>query len=400
MILHVDMNCFYASCAIAKSEGKYNSSMPLAVAGDPERRHGIILAATYPAKVFGIRAGMPLWEAKTRCPELIAVPADYRAYMDYSDRFMAIMSRYSPLISRFGIDEAYMDYGGCEGLFGSPERAANTIRERVKRELDLTVSVGIGRNPLRAKMGSDHKKPDAVTYLDDEAWKRLIWPKPVEELMYVGRAKGRRLRGLGICTIEQLAHASSVMLMGVFGSVGRELWEHANGIDERKITGVTPPQKCISHSATLPRDIWEPADIAGAVLYQTERVAFKLREMGRLGRVVGVHLKYSDLSNEGRQTTLERPTDITDELYGAAKGLIAEMTAKKPVRQVGVSVSGLTVGPEQITLFDGAKRQKQHAIDAAADSIRKRYGSHSLMRARTMCFDYDPKEDFTPFTRG
>lgn len=399
MILHVDMNSFYASCAVRDSNGLYTKDMCLAVAGDPDRRHGIILAATYPAKKLGIGAGMPLWQAKGRCPGLIVVPPDYRGYMETSDRFMAIIGRYSPLIMRFGIDEAYIDYGGCERIFGEPMEAADRIRREVCREIGLTVSVGVGENMIRAKMGSDHKKPDAVTRLDDRAWKELIWPKPVEDLMYVGRATGRKLRNLGICTIGELAGTSPQLLRAVFGVTGRDMWLHANGMDDRRITGETEPQKGISHSMTLSHDLNDKNDICRALLYQTERVAGRLREEGKRARVVGVHARYADLSGEGRQATLHSPTDITAELYCQARQLMLGMLNGKPVRQVGMRACGLTDEPEQISIFDGPRREKQHALDRAVDCIRSRYGSHSIMRGGTMGFEYDPKEDFTPFAR-
>lgn len=400
MILHIDLNCFYASCAIAKSEGKYTPETKLAVAGDPERRHGIILAATYPAKKFGIRAGMPLWEAHGRCPGLIVVPPDYHLYMDYSDRFMKIISCYSPLMMRFGIDEAYIDYAGCEGIFGEPVTVAHKIRERVHRELGLTVSVGVGINMIRAKMGSDHKKPNAVTYLDGENWKKLIWPKPVEDLMYVGRATGRKLRSVGIATIGSLAHASPLMLKSMFGIVGNQLWMHANGLDDRRITGINEPQKCISHSMTLIKDVVDRDEICMALLYQTDRVAFRLREEQKRAGVVAVHARYSDLTGESRQATLERPTDITSEIYCTAKRLMLGMLTNKPVRQLGVRTGALTDEPEQIMLFDGERQNRLHRLDYTVDGIKKKYGSHAVMRAGTLCFDYDPKEDFTPFVRG
>ncbi len=400
MILHVDLNSFYASCAVRDSGGLYTNDMCLAVAGDPNRRHGIILAATYPAKKFGIRAGMPLWQAMGRCPELVVVPPDYRGYMDTSDKFMSVICRYSPLVIRFGIDEAYLDYGGCERIFGPPMEAADRIRRDVCGEIGLTVSVGVGENMIRAKMGSDHKKPDAVTRLDDRAWKELIWPKPVEELMYIGRATGNRLRGLGISTIGALAGTSPQLLRAVFGVVGQDMWLHANGMDDRRITGIAEPQKGISHSMTLPDDLKDKNEICRALLYQTERVAGRLRETGKRARVVGVHARYSDLSGEGRQTTLNCPSDITAELYHEARMLMLGMLKDKPVRQVGMRVSGLTEEPEQLSLFDGRERDKQHAVDRAVDSIRRCYGSHAVMRAGTMRFEYDPKEDFTPFSRA
>lgn len=400
MFLHVDLNCFYASCAVVQSEGKYTGETMLAVAGDPEKRHGIILAATYPAKRFGLRAGMPVREALERCPGLVLVAPTYRAYLDYSERFMKIISKYSPLIMQFGIDEAYFDYAGCEHLFGAPARVANEIRERVKAELGLTVSVGIGCNMIRAKMGSDHKKPDAVTYLDDDAWKKLIWPKPVEDLMYIGGATGRKLRKIGINTIGQLAAYSPTALKGMFGVNGREMWMHANGLDERTISPSLPPQKELSHSMTTPIDLVSDEDKLRALLYQTERAAFRLREMKQRATVVGVQVRYADLSFESKRAKLPRATDITEELYLAGRALMLELPKGKPVRLVGIQLGGLTGEGEQAMLFDGEERESLRRLDSAIDALKRRYGPRVVSRGGAMGREYGEREDFTPFKRG
>ncbi len=400
MILHVDLNAFYANCAVVDSGGKYKFDTPLMVAGDPAKRHGIILAATYPVKRLGVRAGMALWEAKALCPKAVVVPPTYRRYMEVSGTFMRIISSYSPLIMRYGIDEAYLDYSGCEHIFGPPIIVAETIRRRVKEELGLTVSVGVGGNMIRAKMGSEYKKPDAVTYLDDAAWRELIWPQPVEALMYVGRSTGKRLRALGIGSIERLARTSPQLLKSVFGKAGGDMWLHANGMDDQRIAAESEPQKGIGHSMTLPGDLIQQEEILRGLLFQTERVAFRLREAKMRARVVAVSLRYADLQGSCRQMTLSRPTDITQELYRAGSALMLSMLCGKPVRQLGIRVGRLTEESEQMELFGEEARERQRRLDCAVDEIRRIYGSHAMMRGGTMRFEYDEKEDFMPFVRS
>ncbi|MDR0840553.1 MAG: DNA polymerase IV [Christensenellaceae bacterium] len=399
MILHVDLNSFYASCAVIDSGGQYTFDTPLMVCGDPKKRHGIVLAATYPVKKLGVHAGMSLWQARQLCPQAVVAKPEYHQYMRYSEAFMAIISHYSPLIMRYGIDEAYIDYSGCEHIFGPPEQVAHAIRERVKRELGLTVSVGVGENLIRAKMGSDYRKPDAVTVLDDAAWRALIWPKVVEELQFVGRATGEKLRGMGIFTIGELAQTPERTLRHRFGVTGHELWLHANGLDTRRVTDAPAPQKEISHSITLPQDLVAEEEICRALLYQTERVATRLRKAGMRAGQVGVYVRYADLSGQGKQAALPYPSDLTEELYQNARPLILALRCGKPIRLVGVHVSRLTGEAEQATIFDGPRRDAQHALDRAVDAMRQKYGSHAVMRAGTLQFEYDEKEDFTPFKR-
>lgn len=399
MILHVDLNSFYASVSVLDSHGFYTPETPLMVCGDPSKRHGIVLAATYPVKKLGVHAGMPLHEALALCPQAVVAPTDYPRYMELSESFMHIMENYSPLVMRFGIDEAYLDYSGCEHIFGPPIQAAHAIRERVKRELGLTVSVGVGDTMIKAKMGSDYKKPDAVTFLDELFWRAHIWPMPVEALQFVGHATGRRLREMGICTIERLAKTQERLLTGTFGKLGRQLWLFANGMDERHIAYEHAPQKGIGHSTTLAQNAPDLPTVCRALLYQTERVAARLREAGFRASLVGVHIRYADLHGQGKQGLLPRPSDLTGDIYDKARQLLESFYTGGPVRQIGVRVGQFTGEPEQISFFDGSARDAKHRLDRAVDALRLKYGAHAVMRGGTMAFEYDEREDFTPFRR-
>ncbi|MCE5235965.1 MAG: DNA polymerase IV [Eubacteriales bacterium] len=397
--LHVDLNSFYASCAVVESGGAYNFDTPLMVCGDPKRRHGIVLAATYPVKRTGVRAGMPIWEALARCPNAVLVAPDFRLYMRYSDSFMRIVRRYSPLIMRYGIDEAYLDYNGCERIFGSAKDTADRIRERVKKELGLTVSVGVGDNMLMAKMGSDYKKPDAVTEINASNWQEYIWPLPVQSLMYVGKATAGKLRSIGVHTVGELALSSAVLLKEVFGICGQTLWKNANGIDDTRILPGAEPQKGVSKSITLSHNASTLPEICSALLMQTEDVAYRLRALKMRAGVVGIHFRYPDMSGEGRQVSLATPTFVTAELYESVKTLAGVLFRGRPVRQVGVRVAKLSCEPEQMPLFPSEAHERRLRLDCATDKLRDRYGADVLKRAGTLCFEHDEIDEFSPFVR-
>ena len=398
-ILHVDLNSFYASCAVADSGGKYTPETPLIVCGDPKKRHGIVLAATYPVKRRGVRAGMPVWQALSLCPGAVLVPPEYGRYVEYSGAFMNIIRSYSPVTMRYGIDESYIDYHGCEHLFGTPEQAAHTIRERVKRELSLTVSVGVGDNMTMAKMGSDYKKPDAVTVVNAENWGRLMWPLPVENLMYVGRASARRLRSMGIFTIGDLARQDPAAMRAMFGVNGRAMWERANGRDDTKLVSEPERQKSLSHSTTLEPDACGDAAVCAALLRQTEQAAYRLRRAGLRAAVAGVQLRYADLQYESAQKTLPHVTDVTDELYAALRPLALSLHQGRAVRQIGVSFGRLTGDAEQLSLFETARHTRMRALDEATDALRGKYGFDVVRRMSTLGYTHTEKDDFTPFAR-
>ena len=400
-ILHVDLNSFYAHCSILASNGKYSFDSPVIIGGDPRKRHGIVLAATYPVKKKGVHAAMTLREACELCPEAAVLPGDHKLYTEYSRRFMRIIKEYSPLVMRFGIDEAYIDYTGCEHIFGPPEEVAHIIRERVKREIGLTVSVGVGDNMLMAKMGSDYKKPDAVTVVTKEFWDEHIKPLAVDRLMYVGHASAKKLNELGIFTIGQLASLSPNVLKGLFGAVGQDMWLHANGVDERRITFEDEAQKSISSAVTLPGDIQSRDELTAALLTQVDKVAYRLRSMGMKECCVGVSVRYKDLTNRSRQTRLRTATDVTDELYAEAKQLILPLYAEKPIRQVGVKVAQLTDGAEQLSLFGEKEHERKRSMDLAVDELRKRFGTGIVLRGSTVKHGLrdDAEDDFSPFSR-
>ena len=400
-ILHVDLNSFYAHCSIRHSGGKYRNDMPIIIGGDPAKRHGIVLAATYVVKRQGIHAGMPIIKAVQLCPEAIVIPPDYRLYTVCSEQFMNIVREYSPTIMRYGIDEAYIDYTGCEHLFGSAKEVAYAIKERVKLELGITVSVGVGDNPLMAKMGSDYKKPDAVTIVDGEFWRKNIMPLSVDKLMYIGRSTAKRLNEMGIYTIGELALTSESMLVAVFGVMGRQMWQHANGIDKPRLERSEAVHKSMSCACTFPENLKEISEYHAAILTQLDKVSYRMRITGQKALGVGVSVRYSDLSYKSKQIKLNRATDITDELYAASLKIADGLYGSKPIRQVGVKLFDLSSFGEQLLLIDDDVHEKRKKADNAIDSIRERFGMQSIFRGATVMQSLQEvvENDFDPFDR-
>lgn len=381
-IFHIDLNSFYASCEIVESGGKYNFDSLIAVTGNPDARCGIVLAASRPAKKFGITAGMPLKEARDLCPDISFVKARFPLYFRMSNHVMSIIRQYSPFMERYGIDEAFIDYTGCERLLGPPEQTAHVIRERIKRETGLTVSIGVSYNKLLAKMGSDYKKPDAVTVITSDNLHSMIWPLPVKDLIFVGRRTAAKLCSMGIQTIGDLAAAPIQMLKDKFGIVGITLWMNANGIDDEKVRSVQDPVKGIGNSSTLPNDALTLDEINVMLLVHSEQVAKRLREINKCCRTVQIHLKDSTLNSRQHQTTLQHPTDLTEDIYSAASRLAAEIWSREKVRQIGVRVAGLsdTTGFEQLTIFYEERHEKRRQLNICMDKLREKFGNNSIIR--------------------
>jgi len=381
-IFHIDLNSFYASCEIIASDGKYSYDSRIIVTGNPDARCGVVLAASQPAKKFGIKAGMTVGDARDLCPGAILVKARFPLYFKMSNEFMAVIRNYSPVIERYGIDEAFLDYTGCERLLGPAEDTAHEIRERVKRETGLTVSVGVSYNKLLAKMGSDYKKPDAVTVISEKNFQEMVWPLPVKDLIFVGRQTARKLADMSIFTIGQLAATPLKVLKERFGVNGALLWMNANGMDDSSVVNRPEPVKGIGNSSTLPNDARTLDEIKVMLLVHSEQVAKRLREINKACRVVQIHLKDTKLNSGQHQLTLSAPTDLTEDIYYAAVKLAAELWKGEGVRQVGVRVTRLTDSEdfEQLSLFPEDRRERKRHLDQCIDRLRERYGNNSICR--------------------
>lgn len=381
-ILHIDMNNFFATVECRGRDDLVGK--PVAVGGDAEARHGIILAKNYEAKSYGIRTGESILEAKKKCPKLVILPAHYDEYIKVSRAARKIYSDYTNLIESFGIDECWIDVTDSEYLFGGGERIADEIRGRIKRELGVTVSVGVSFNKVFAKLGSDMKKPDATTVISRENFKNTVWVLPAEDLLFVGRETKRRINTLGIYTIGDLATADSELLLRFMGKNGIMLQNFALGRDNAPVlrNEAAYPVKSVGNSTTAPRDIKteREAEIVFAVL--CESVAVRLRAEGKKCTTVRISVRSSDLSWFSKQCRVEA-TFSEREIYRAAVGLYRESFKGGAVRSLGVCGADLCPErDEQISIFEGETvgRARLEVLERTADTIRSRFGKYAIRR--------------------
>ena len=381
-ILHIDMNNFFATVECRSRPDLIGK--PVAVGGDEEARHGIILAKNYEAKAYGVRTGESIVEARHKCPGLIILPPHYDEYLRVSRAAREIYSRYTDRIEAFGIDECWIDVSESGYLFGDGKRIADEIRESVKRELGVTVSVGVSFNKIFAKLGSDYKKPDATTLITRENYKGIFWALPVEELLFVGRSSKRRLNTLGIFTIGELANADTELILRFLGKNGLTLQNYARGWDSAPVLrqDVSYPVKSVGNSTTTPRDLktLREAEIVLAVL--CESVAVRLRAEEKKCRTVRISVRSSDLSTYSRQCRVEA-TSSEREIYRAATALYERENFFPAVRSLGVCGADLCPErDEQISVFDGETvgRARLDVLEKTADSIRSRFGKFAIRR--------------------
>lgn len=392
-ILHSDLNSFYASVEIRNNPTL--ADKPVAVGGDEQARHGIVLAANPLAKQYGIRTAETLWSARRKCPDLVIVPTHFDEYHRFSQAVRQIYLDYTSQIEPMSLDEAFLDVTGSRELFGDGEAIAQTIRTRVKEELGLTVSIGVSFNKIFAKLGSDYKKPDAVTIFSRENYQELVWPQPVGNLLYVGKATAAKLAGIGIHTIGELAAADPAALQMLLGRMGPTLHDYANGRDETPVAEYVNREqaKSIGNMITAPRDIRTPAD-ADLVLWPLcENVAHRLRRHGMCAGSVSLYIRDIQLVTHTRQCQLTPPTWLARELMEHARGLLARHYKwKLPIRTLGVTAGDL-VPADQVSLqldLDGTaeKRDKFERIERAMDGLKDRYGSAAVRRGTELL---DPK---------
>ena len=385
IILHSDCNCFYASVEMLhhpELEG-----LPLAVGGDPEARHGIVLTANYIAKRKGVKTGMALWQARAACPDLIFVPPRMDLYLRFSRMAREIYLEYTDQVENFGCDEAWLSVEKSRGIKGDGMTIAKEISDRIKTELGITVSIGVSWNKIFAKLGSDYKKPDAITLISRENYKRIVWPLPASDLLYVGRSTSRKLSSVGIRTIGELANADPSYLHSLLGKMGYVLHGFANGLDDSPVTtdGYHAPIKSIGNSTTAPRDLTCDTDVKIILMALSESVAARLRKNGFCAGVVEISIRDNGLFSFTHQVKLKRPTNITDEIMKAAYGLFqSHYFWEHPIRSLGVRGSNLTLDhmPVQLSLFtDEELRERQEKLDRMTDEIRRRFGYFAIQRA-------------------
>lgn len=389
LVFHVDVNSAFLSWEAAYRlhhlGGRLDiREIPSAVSGDMATRHGIILAKSMSAKRYGIKTGMPVTEARQRCPDLYMVPPNYGLYEKCSRAFLNILREYTPKVEQYSIDEAFMDMTATVGMLGrDPVQVAEEIRERVKRELGFTVNVGVSSNKLLAKMAGELKKPDLVHTMFAEEIPGKLWPLPVSELFFVGRATTEKLRNLGITTIGELANTDPAFLKSVLKKHGEVIWNFANGRDCSVVEFEPPPQKGYGNSTTIAFDVTDAATAKLVLLALAETVGARLREHGVQAQVLAVGIKSHDFKHASHQMALPQPTDITKELHAYACLLFDQAWDGRPIRHLGLHTSRISQGMDvrQMDLFDTTDYERLRRLDGTVDRIRGTYGIDAVKRA-------------------
>jgi DNA polymerase-4 len=397
------MNNFYASVeCLYRPEIR---DFPVAVAGDPLNRHGIILAKNMLAKKLGVKTGEAIWQAKLKAPNLVTVPPDFRKYLKFSRLARQILYDYTDQIEPFGIDENWIDVTGSTILCGDGAAIANSIRQRIKEELGLTVSIGVSFNKIFAKLGSDMKKPDAVTVIPYDKFKNIIWKLPVSELLYVGKSTHRKLTSRGVLTIGDLANYPVDSLVAMLGKWGEVLSLFANGKDTAPVRKLNEASavKSIGNGTTCPRDLTCNQDVALVFTVLSESVAARLRDYGLKCTGVQVYLRDNELHSLTRQKKLARPTYLSTDILNAGMELLVQnYTWPKPLRSIGIRAIDLVTENSfmELSLFDdNDKLIQQENLAHTIDALRSRFGYDIVLKASclldTKLTGFNPKEDHT-----
>ncbi len=383
-ILHSDLNCFYAAVEI--NDEPSLKGRCVAVCGSTENRHGIVLAKSYEAKRMGVKTGQANWEAKKACPQLVMIEPHYEKYLYYSRLVRSIYARYSRFIEPFGMDESWILLPALRDI-GRAEEIAQEIRRAVRDETGLTVSVGVSFSKIFAKLGSDMKKPDAVTVISRENYRRLVWPLPAEELLYVGPHTRRKLAEMGINTIGELACMPEAAALARLGKNGGMLRCFARGEDGARVAaqGYELPIKSVGHGATCVRDIKAPEEIWRVIYELSQDVGHRLIKNSLLAAGASVYIRYGDLSGRGFQCPLKQPTRSPLDIASAAFGLCARRREPgRPIRALTVCAIRLVPDdvPAQTDLMgDEARSRRRGQLDEAVDELRDRFGPSCLRAA-------------------
>ena len=399
LIFHVDVNSAFLSWSAVDRIKKGEPDLrliPSAVGGDKDKRTGIIVAKSVPAKAYGVTTGEPVSMALRKCPNLVLIHSDRALYSQCSKAFMDICRKYAPVVQKFSIDECFLDMTGTSYLYPDPIALAHQIKDEIYETLGFTVNVGVGSNRLLAKMASDFEKPNKVHTLFTSEIKEKMWPLPVGELLFVGKMSTARLQEVEINTIGELAQSKLEYIQSILGEKGgKQAWEYANGIDESEVTDVRENPKGYSISTTLEEDVTTYEQAADILLKLTDNVTSRMRRDKTSAQCIGVDIRFSKLANanantpstrftnKSHQKKLVNATDVTDEIYQVVMELFGELWRGEPLRLLGVALSDVTKEPqEQISLFRDDKKEKARKLDAAMDQIRGRYGWDAVKRGK------------------
>lgn len=387
LIFHVDVNSAFLSWESVRriKEGLPDlRDIPACIGGDPTKRTGIVVAKSIPAKKCGVQTGEPVAMALRKCPNMVIVPSDFDLYVRCSRAFKKICASYTPVMESFSIDEVFLDMTGTSLLYPDPIAAAHEIKDRIYEELGFTVNIGISTNKLLAKMASDFEKPNKVHTLFPEEIPEKMWPLPVRELLFLGKASEKKLIEAGIRIIGDLAHAREADIQTLIGKKnGHQLYQYARGIDDSTVKAQPDEAKGFSAETTFNEDIISIEQVNPILLAQCDIVAARMRRKKKKCTSVSVTFRTLEFRNRSHQTKLPNATDVTDEIYRCAKQLFRESWKGEPLRLIGVAVTGLTEDDfEQLSLFeDPEKKEKSRKLDAALDAIRQKYGNDKVTRA-------------------
>ena len=392
VIFHVDANSAFLSWTAAYRVRVLGETLdlrevPSVIAGDKASRHSIILAKSGPAKKYGIKTGEPLFQAQEKCPDLIVAPPDYGLYVEASRHFVEMLRQFSPMVQQYSIDEAWVDMTGTQRIFGAPRLAAEKMRQRIWDELGFTVNVGISSNKLLAKMAGDFEKPNKVHTLFPEEMKSKMWPLPVRDLFLVGGATERKLKSLGIYTIGDLALTNPAILKKRLGKHGETIWHYANGRNAEMVTPEPEENKGYGNSTTTSEDVVTYAHAHQVLLSLCETLAMRMRQDGKFGRCVSVHLRTNEFHHFSHQTVLHGATNITSEIFTAVCRIFEEAwDGQIPLRQLGVQVTRLSSEPyQQYDFLSGmspVQYEKKLRLDETVDSLRDKFGEDIIQRAK------------------
>lgn len=399
VILHSDCNGFYASV-----ECLHNPQLrdkPVAVSGDAENRHGIILAKNEIAKKYKVKTGEAIWQAKQKCPELVTVPPHFELYKRFSKMARRIYSDYTDRIENFGLDEAWLDI--TNGIESDGYKTALEIKNRIKEELGITVSIGVSFNKIFAKFGSDYKKPDAITCITRENFKDIVWNSPTGDLLYVGKATKNKLNRIGIYTIGDIANTAPDILRKLLGKWGDLIYGFANGFDSSPVAHMNDNTevKSIGNSTTTPRDMESFDDVKVVMYVLCDSVCRRLREQGFMAKTVGISIRDNELNSFTRQCTLENYTCLTKDITQSAFSLFKRSyKMQRPLRSIGVSVTDFVQNniPHQINFLQNEERLIQNeTLDKTLDVLKKRFGNYIVQPAVLLndrgLSSFNPKDD-------
>lgn len=385
IVMHIDCNSAYLSWQAAYDLQHGSDidlrAIPAIVGGDPEKRSGIVLAKSIPAKKCGIHTGEVLWKAMQKCPDLHIVKPNYALYLKSSRAMNEILREYAPHVQQYSIDESFCEFTGTQSLLGDPVELAHIIKNRIKNELGFTVNIGVSTNKLLAKMAGELRKPNVVETIWPSEIQTKLWPLPIGDLFGVGRATVRKLTNQGILTIGDLASADPELIQYKLGKYGLQIWNYANGIEDSLLREQTEVIKGLGNSSTLPRDLDDAHSAHLFLLSLTEMVSLRLRASNNTCGLISVTIRYSDLSRESHQRKLLYQSDNTSDIYNEVVSLFNELWNGNAIRHLGVRVSNLKdAAVYQMPLIDSDKNDSYRKLDSVLDDLRGRFGRNAVMR--------------------